>query len=337
MSPEMTEWLAKLGAVTGCFGAVTGLLGTVLGIIALYQQHLQHKAERQERVLGKAHVEGGHLHVLVYNSGRIPVYLKHVDLMWKAGRIRKNWPLYRPLPVRNENGEETYHDTRSKSTGNAVAVGDEERFMLSNLDYPTLQSILRLLRWNYWVSIKSAGGEIARIKGGHLRPCLLELAQIGVDSKTLPVAPVAPEIRAFFAKWTMHYYGGRDTSGGICLSPPDKATYAEYNFTFSLVSQKSTALVITSVVVRFMKGTKLVLEDVPGDSSQQHRAAGRSWFERISVFTLPPLEAVNHEARGTLTGERVKMAAVFDRAVLVATTQDGEVLEWPIYENRQPI
>lgn len=165
------NWLALIGAV-----------GTVINLLLWWQQRIQHKAERKERVTATLRMEE-HATVSVYNAGRIPVYIKKVALHYRVGtqvheRFFNRPIVHKALPSGpTDRPNEIYQNNGYLCYDTPIPVGDEQRFMLFHLEAGELDQLLILRHQVMWISVYSAAGELYRISGKTVLPVLKQLPE----------------------------------------------------------------------------------------------------------------------------------------------------------------
>jgi hypothetical protein len=139
-----------------------GVLGFFLACASLAWHVWTHRQAHRERVVAELSVAdttefpAGALLVRVTNSGGVPLYLKEVTLAWgKAGDKVLELDL-EPHP---------------KSEG-PLQVGQDRRFVLLASPTGPLAMAARQPEERLWISIKSARGEVQRVKGSQVHPHL---------------------------------------------------------------------------------------------------------------------------------------------------------------------
>lgn len=143
-----------------------GVLGFLIASGSLSWQIWTYRDARRERI--GARLSWGatsefpqiSMFVDIWNAGRVPVFVTAVQLAWRdeADRIVKV-PFHAQPPVKG-----------------ALQVGQGHRFYLTPILAPLLVKAAAQPPAKIWVSVTAPRGEILRITGSEVLPCLRQLA-----------------------------------------------------------------------------------------------------------------------------------------------------------------
>lgn len=317
-------------------GASSGCLSLALWFCTLVLQLHQHRSSRKETATASPSlrapdsITNSRLQIAVYNSGRVPIFVKRVELGWRHDGNIYRVPLGVPAVHKTLTGHEILQNTNRISTKTELPVGAEQVYVLFDIDAAQIALLSRLSTRRIWLSVTTPAGEVCRVRGRRLKNLLLELSRRLASEGTRSSASVVQDVEVTVANWNLRFMH-RDAMGGISRGRIQIAEYATFSFDADITNRRSEGMVCKEWKASFVqKGQAILIEASQQDNGVGHFAFMR--MEEIRYLNLPGQEGITVRMSGGVAKADLPKLLLCDSVRLDAFSPEGEKYEWTIQQ-----